>query len=120
MQPDIEHCNGRFKPFYNKYPHLSVLFPPDRAALMIDIDGDGGPNVIGRDLFFFQMMDNGSLLPWGGSWENNIGNMGLFFALGEPWQKAYPKDTKPVKPAFCASSPPASPRGVRYPPPLWT
>lgn len=38
--------------------------------VMIDINGEGGPNTDARDRFYFQMMDDGSLRPWGGSWED--------------------------------------------------
>ena len=53
------------------------------SAIMIDIDANNGPNSAGRDRFFFQMMENGSLRPWGGSWD----------ADEYRWQKACPKSS---------------------------
>ncbi len=50
-------------------PHLNPITQKHDYAIMIDIDGDNGPGTPGRDRFFFQMMDDGSLRPWGGSWE---------------------------------------------------
>ena len=62
-------CEGKFKIGDGTTPHLNPIAGDIAYALMIDIDGDNGPNSAGRDIFFFQMMDDGSLRPWGGSWE---------------------------------------------------
>ena len=44
----------------NVRPHLNRITSNDHTpGIMIDIDGDNGPNTQGRDRFFFQMMDDG-------------------------------------------------------------
>ena len=79
-------------------PHLAAitrLSGKGVSALMIDIDANNGPNSAGRDRFFFQMMDDGSLRPWGGSWDTNEEYQ---------WQKACPKSSNGtvIYPYLCA------------------
>ncbi len=78
-------------------PHLTSITGMRRfteSAMQIDIDGDNGPNTPGRDRFFFQMMDDGSLRPWGGSWEDRRYR----------WNTGTncPKNEKADKPELCA------------------
>jgi len=81
----------------NEFPHLSMVTDSyQRRAIMIDIDGDNGPNTPARDRFFFQLMDNGSLRPYGGSWDTN---------QNRRWETACPKNSKPPRPngyIYCA------------------
>jgi len=52
----------------------------------IDINGENaGPNRASRDMFYFQLMDDGSLRAYGGSW--NTGNV---------WTTTCPKNQKPA------------------------
>ena len=74
----------------NEFPHLSLVTDSwQRRAIMIDIDGDNGPNTPGRDQFFFQMMDDGALRPYGGSWDTNSNRR---------WETACPRNSKPPRP----------------------
>ena len=75
-------------------PHQKIYW--DRVC--IDINGlEVSPNKSGRDRFYFQLMDDGSLRPWGGSWEeaeqrwHENDNRGLC-----------EKNRKPVNPDYCA------------------
>ena len=52
-----------FNTITGEFPHLTVA----ANEVMIDINGDAGPNKNARDRFYFQLMDDGSLKPWGGS-----------------------------------------------------
>ncbi len=62
------------------------------SEVAIDIDGiQAGPNKDSRDRFYFQLMDDGSLRPMGGSWDT-----------ANKWQTKCPKNQKPTDPSRCA------------------
>jgi len=56
---------NRFSDTTGTFPHLT----PVNTQIRVDINGDAAPNTDARDRFYFQLMDDGSLRPWGGSWE---------------------------------------------------
>ncbi len=94
-------CNTQFFGYGSPsgtIPHLTPLTSQNGrryTAFMVDIDANNGPNSAGRDRFFFQMMDDGSLRPWGGSWDNNEEYR---------WQKACPKSANgSVKYPYCCA-----------------
>ena len=41
------------------------------STVTVDINGDAEPNANASDRFYFQMMGDGSLRPWGGSWDSS-------------------------------------------------
>lgn len=87
------NCSGGFDTNGNNIrPHLNPV-TMNTNGVLIDIDGDNGPNTLARDQFVFQMMDDGSLRPWGGSWETNNDNR---------WTTNCRENTTVVRPAICA------------------
>ena len=71
----------------------------DRAGIVwIDINGFDSPNAFATDVFLFQLMNDGSLQPAGGTFLTNL--------FGQPvypnWKLACPKDAVPRQPMFCA------------------
>lgn len=50
-------------------PHLQVI----NESVVIDINGKNPPNELGVDQFYFKLMNDGSLQPWGagGEWKEN-------------------------------------------------
>ena len=89
---------GQFIGAQGKVPHLTPRTSSNDgrscSAIEIDIDGVNGPNRVGSDKFLFQMMDDGSLRPWGGSWEDE----------NSRWTKTCPKSSNGTvtAPALCA------------------
>lgn len=54
------------KTYENNYPHLQIV-----TDCIIDINGVSLPNVVGTDRFYFKLMNDGSLQPYGanGEWK---------------------------------------------------
>ena len=84
-----------------KLPRLCEVNPavalPHRRMVcqevVIDINGiEAGPNRDARDQFYFQMMDDGSLRPWGGSWE----------VPANRWQTTCRPNATPANAYYCA------------------
>ena len=48
------------------------------AEIMIDVNGKNGPNVFGRDIFFFMLGENGVLYPYGGRDVERIDEVGVW------------------------------------------
>ncbi len=92
--PDTKCIKIGFELQDGKFPHLNPVAGFKDTAFMIDIDGENGPGQIGRDLFFFQMMEDGSLRPWGGSWEEEKNRWNF--------NDNCPKNGKPKNYALCA------------------
>ena len=65
----------------------------DRASdIYIDIDGNKGPSKLAEDIFVFHLMDNGTLLPKGGSY--------LYYGH---WKDQCPVGKEPVDPTYCGA-----------------
>ena len=76
-------------------PTLAHMRTIGRAfnSLVVDINGDSGPNRDSKDLFYFDVMDDGSLRPWGFSGETN---------QDDRWTAACQRNQKPIHATRCA------------------
>ena len=70
------------------YPHNNTIMNP----VIIDINGSAGTGAEGYEVFYFYLMDDGSLIPFGSSSGPS----------SETWTSKCAADTVPTAPKFCA------------------
>lgn len=76
-------------------PNRSVFASP----LLIDINGPKEPNKEGRDIFFFYLMDDGSLVPFG-----SRNDLIAYDPENKTWTDACPNNAVPGDATYCAAS----------------
>lgn len=79
----------------SKYPYENVC----STKMMVDINGKiQGPNKDSKDIFYFELRDDGSLVPWG----SNAIPEARRNDQGGLWTDNCPKNLLPTKPIACA------------------
>lgn len=79
----------------SKYPYENVC----STKMMVDINGKiQGPNKDSKDIFYFELRDDGSLVPWG----SNAIPESRRDDQGGLWTDNCPKNLLPTKPTVCA------------------
>ena len=73
----------------------SVAIP----KLIIDLNGIKAPNKNGRDIFYFYVMQDGSLKPWGSSDDKSF----YITEHSKPWTEVCPVNEIPTDCAYCAA-----------------
>lgn len=61
------------------------------SVLVVDLNGQAEPNKDARDRFYFQVMDDGSLRPYGGTWQTS-----------NSWRNKCKANNKPTDATRCA------------------
>ena len=86
-------------PTASQFPHDEVLV----TEVMIDINGEQGPNRASKDRFYFELRNDGSLVPFGRMETNATARTKYNFTTNADWETDCAKNAVPAHAEACAA-----------------
>lgn len=88
--------NSFLAPAASQFPHDELI----DLQVLVDINGEQGPNLPAKDRFYFEMRNDGSLVPYGSADTNATAKTKFGFTN---WETNCPKNIVPTVPEACAA-----------------